>query len=80
MHEAGTQQALGKEIAHQSRPTDRAWCRYCGSDQVYRLYRQGFWQVRIFPLFGFYPWRCKVCSAEMMLHKRRLKKRSTHAE
>jgi hypothetical protein len=49
-------------------------CRHCGSDRVFRVYRQGFLQERIYPILGFYPWKCKVCGANMILRKRRRSK------
>lgn len=79
MHDMSTQQVLAGKVAHPERSKDRVHCRYCGSDKVFRLYREGFLQERVFPLLGFYPWRCKICSANMLLHKRRFKKATRHA-
>jgi hypothetical protein len=79
MHGTTTHQVVAKEVIRSEPSKDRVYCRYCGSDHVYRLYREGFLQEKIYPLFGFYPWRCKVCSAMMMLHRRRIRKRSKHS-
>jgi predicted RNA-binding Zn-ribbon protein involved in translation (DUF1610 family) len=49
----------------------RVHCQKCGSDRVYRLEREGFMQKKIYPLFGYYPWRCKICREHVMLHKRK---------
>ena len=46
-------------------------CTRCGSDRVFRLFREGFLRKKIYPLFGYYPWKCRICGAEMMLRKRR---------
>jgi DNA-directed RNA polymerase subunit RPC12/RpoP len=60
---AGT---LGKTTAVK----DRVYCQKCGSGRVYRVEREGFMQERIYPLFGYYPWRCELCGVYMMLKKR----------
>jgi len=52
-------------------------CKHCGNAQIFRVFRQGFLQERIYPFFGFYPWKCKACGDYMMLHKR---KRSSAGE
>jgi hypothetical protein len=48
----------------------RIYCRKCGSDRIYRIDRWGFLRNRIYSLFGFYPWKCKVCGRHMMLWRR----------
>jgi hypothetical protein len=80
MHEASTQGTFGGELTRKAEPKKRLTCPRCMSDKVYRLYREGFLQKRIYSLFGFYPWRCKVCSAHMMLHRRRIAKRKHPGE
>lgn len=47
-------------------------CDDCGGDEVYRIFRKGFFQQKIYPLLGFYPWRCKKCGLRLMLRKREL--------
>ena len=79
MHELRTDGAVAGELAQQGRSRERVACRFCGSDKVFRLEREGFLRMRIYPLFGFYPWRCKGCASNMMLHKRRLAKRNARA-
>jgi len=49
---------------------DRIHCRRCGSERVFRIQREGFWRERILPLLGIYPWRCKLCREEILMHKR----------
>ena len=67
MHEASVRGVPAVETAVVK---DRVNCRECGSGRVYRVKREGFLQERIYPLFGFYPWRCMTCREPMMLHKR----------
>ena len=31
---------------------------------------RAFFSRKIYPLFGFYPWRCKKCGLRLMLRKR----------
>jgi DNA-directed RNA polymerase subunit RPC12/RpoP len=50
---------------------ERVRCRECGSDKVLRVSRSGFFQLKIYPLFGFFPWRCSRCGHYVLLHKRR---------
>ena len=45
-------------------------CDECNSDEVYRIFRKGFFQERVYPLLGFYPWRCKRCGLRLMLRDR----------
>lgn len=35
-----------------------------------RLRRDGLLQVKVFPLFGYYPWQCGNCRAKMLLRNR----------
>ena len=50
---------------------ERVRCEQCGCDKVLRVSRQGFMRTRVYPLFGFFPWRCSRCGHDVMLHKRR---------
>jgi hypothetical protein len=37
-------------------------CRCCGAvNALERDPRRGFFQLKIFPLFGLFPWECKFC-------------------
>jgi len=45
-------------------------CDECNSDEVYRIIRRGYFQEKIYPLLGFYPWRCKRCGLRLMLRER----------
>jgi hypothetical protein len=71
-----TQHEEIKEIAEKKEAPVAVVCRICGSNRVFRLYREGLLQERFFPIFGFYPWHCKACSASMMLRKRGKRKRT----
>src|ERR1700677_1184369 len=53
-------------------------CPACRSDRVYRAGRRGLLQTRVLPMFGFYPWQCKGCGADVMIRRRdRLHRRIT---
>lgn len=36
-------------------------CPACGSNVTRRLEREGVRENYIYPLFGYYPWRCRPC-------------------
>jgi DNA-directed RNA polymerase subunit RPC12/RpoP len=55
-------------------------CDECNSDEVYRIFRRGFFQERIYPFFGFFPWRCKRCGLRLMLRDRGLASRMSRTE
>jgi len=74
VQQEATHGALAAEPVKAAGTADRIHCTYCRSQRVFRVYRQGFFQEKIYPMFGFYPWKCKACSAYMLLHRR---KRST---
>jgi hypothetical protein len=58
----------------------RVHCDECGSDEVYRIFRKGFFEERIYPLGGFYPWRCKGCGLRLMLRRRDLESKQDSTE
>jgi len=64
--------AQAGNMAAMSSTKERVHCQKCGSDRVYRVVRKGYFQEKIYPLFGFYPWRCKKCGLCLMLRKRNL--------
>jgi hypothetical protein len=45
-------------------------CRKCGSDKLHRAYRTGFLQLKVFPIFGLYPWECIKCRKVGLYRKR----------
>jgi ribosomal protein L44E len=48
-----------------------ATCKECGSHRIYRVFRKGFLQTQVYPMFGYYPWKCKQCKAHSMLKLRK---------
>lgn len=51
-------------------------CPDCGLKHMRRLHRKGFWETRILPLLGYYPWECPLCREPYYLKKRHAKKRT----
>jgi transposase-like protein len=47
-------------------------CPRCGGNHLKRKRREGFFQLRVFSAFGYYPWKCSKCGASFMLKKRGL--------
>jgi ribosomal protein L37AE/L43A len=45
-------------------------CPRCGAKEMARVSRQGFWQERVLPMFGRYPWQCAICGEERVLRRR----------
>jgi hypothetical protein len=72
MSEAMARPVLAGNIVEVNSASERVHCDECGSDEVYRTIRKGLFQEKIYPLFGFYPWRCKGCGLRLMLRKRDL--------
>ncbi len=35
-----------------------------------RVSRRGFWQERVLPMLGRYPWQCAICGEERILRRR----------
>ena len=71
MHEASIRSALAGPLVEMTAVKQRVHCRKCGSDRVYRIERKGIIQETIYPLFGYYPWSCKICRDHVMLRKRK---------
>ena len=71
VHEASMRSALAGPLVEMTAVKERVHCRRCGSDRVYRVEREGFMEEKIYPLFGYYPWRCKICRDHVMLRKRK---------
>jgi hypothetical protein len=44
-------------------------CRKCGASGLRRENRYGFLQLKIFPLFGLFPWECVFCRKTLLYHK-----------
>jgi hypothetical protein len=71
VRQEGAHGALAGELAGMAKVGNGVYCKHCGSNQIFRVFRQGYMQERIYPLFGFYPWKCKVCQGSMLLRKRK---------
>ena len=69
---------LTGHVVEMSTVKERVYCRTCGSDRMHRKERKGILQLWIYPLFGYYPWRCNRCGAAPMLRKRRRAKYKDH--
>ena len=48
----------------------RLACPRCGDRCLYRAERRGFLQLKLFPLFGYFPWKCESCGELSMLKLR----------
>jgi transposase len=61
--------------AHQQPATGRknaAWTRLWGvPEEVSRAARQGIFEKRFLPLFGYFPWKCRACDKRLLLRSRR---------
>jgi len=71
---AATHQEIGGHLVEASSRESHLHCKMCGSSRVFRVFRQGFLQEKVYPLFGYYPWRCRSCRGAMMLRKRKIKR------
>ena len=49
-------------------------CKNCGAT-LRRLARKGFLQLKVYPVFGLYPWECPLCRKELMVKKQYVRKR-----
>ncbi|MGB0065472.1 MAG: hypothetical protein WBP85_13570 [Terracidiphilus sp.] len=58
------------KVAEANSVREKVFCRKCGSGKVHRIHRDGFVQKMIYPLLGYYPWRCTRCGTLVMLQKR----------
>lgn len=50
-------------------------CPRCGGNDLKRVKRAGFVQERVYPIFGYYPWKCTKCLGNVLLKKRGQAKR-----
>ncbi len=71
MSEGMARGATAGNIVEMSPAKERVHCQECGSDKVHRVSREGFLQEKIYPLFGYYPWRCMRCGVHVVLRKRK---------
>lgn len=45
-------------------------CTLCGGVRIHRLERNGPIEKWIYPIFGYYPWRCGTCNRKLYLRAR----------
>ena len=77
VEENSMESEISSGLARAGKSSGEVTCRVCGGDRVTRVFREGFLQRHVYPLFGFYPWQCKTCSSFLMLRKRRKLKRTS---
>ena len=56
------------------------FCPNCQSQKIHRVPRKGFFQSRIAPLFGYFPWRCKECNTFHQLRKRGMRRTQSQSQ
>ena len=62
--------AVSEQAVTTSSDKERVYCQVCGSHKVRRIFRKGYMQKKIYPVFGYFPWRCLSCGKRVMLRKR----------
>ena len=72
MEHAATQEVLVPRLVESTGQQSQLHCKRCGSSRLFRVFRQGYLQEKIYPLLGFYPWRCRSCHGAMLLRKRKI--------
>jgi DNA-directed RNA polymerase subunit RPC12/RpoP len=72
--------AMVGSMVERSSAKEPVHCQKCGSEKVYRVGREGYLQVKIYPLFGYYPWRCMRCGVHVILRKRKRAMKKNHTE
>jgi hypothetical protein len=50
-------------------------CPKCKRSDLQRIARKGFWQNKVLPYFGYYPWECPVCRTVFSLKKRNIRRK-----
>jgi hypothetical protein len=70
--------AFAGELAETSDAKSQVQCKFCGNGRVFRIFREGYLQEKIYPIFGYYPWKCKTCGKSMMLRIRQKSKRGAY--
>lgn len=49
-------------------------CPECGGDRTRRVERKGFLEMKVYPIFGYYPWICPDCKSTFLLRRRHRRK------
>ena len=72
MREASMRGVLAGKLVEMTAVKDRVHCREVRQrPSLLGPSGRGFMQEKIYPLFGYYPWRCKICRVHVMLRKRK---------
>ena len=50
-------------------------CSHCGRHHLQRAERSTFFERRVYPYFGYYPWECAICRKITLLKMRGKKAR-----
>jgi len=70
----GSRSKAAEEDVEKGSVSTKVFCPECGGDGPRRLERKGFMQMRVYPLFGYFPWTCPNCKSSFMLRKRHRRK------
>jgi DNA-directed RNA polymerase subunit RPC12/RpoP len=62
--------AIIASLSHRSKEKVEMVCPKCQSWRMHRRRREGFVELKVAPLFGYFPWRCSDCKAELFLRVR----------
>jgi hypothetical protein len=80
VYDGSAREALAGGVVQMDAVKDRVYCQKCGSDKVRRVFRKGLLQEKIFPWFGYFPWKCMRCGFKVMLRKRNKTKPKEYVE
>jgi hypothetical protein len=72
----GNESRVAEGLVEKTEVGSKVYCPGCGNDRPRRVERKGFMQLRIYPLFGYFPWYCKECRQYFLLRKRYRRKSS----
>lgn len=50
------------------------YCKKCGTE-LRRRPRESFFERKVFPLLGLFPWECPICRTPVLLKKRYLRRK-----
>ncbi len=81
MSQTAVQEVPTEKLVEAISAKEQVNCQKCESGKVRRVFRDGFLQTKVYPLFGYYPWRCTRCGRVVMLRKRhRSKSQNGHMD
>ena len=70
MEIADSEQVIAPVVKVKVQSSHRAECPRCCIDYLRRKPRKGILQKVLYPIFGYYPWRCRVCKGSYIIRKR----------